>query len=339
MSTRRSFLAGLGAAAVGSLLPTGRLVRLAEAFAPPLYPPIDLSYFETPLSPAPADLKFGYAAITWGGQDLQAIEDIAAVGFPGIQLRSNVLKEFGARPAALREILAKHRLTMVALSSGGVNIDPAAEVRVIDEHARNARFVHDVGGLYLQVTDQRPKDRAVDAADMRRLGTLLTEIGKRTADVGVPLGYHNHMGTIGEKPDDVDRILDAADPRYVKLELDVAHYHQGGGDPVRAIRRYADRLLFLHLKDVENVNGSGRSGESGRSGGPPDRPSYRFVELGRGKVNLPGVFAALSDVKFRGWAVVELDSVPDKARTPKDSALIARRYLEEHGYLHTVGSD
>jgi len=157
------------------------------------------------------------------------------------------------------------------------------------------------------------------------LGKLLTEIGKRTADVGVPLGYHNHMGTIGEKPDDVDRILDAADPRYVRLELDVAHYHQGGGDPVRAIRRYADRLLFLHLKDAERVEG--------------DRPSYRFVELGRGKVNLPGVFAALNDVKFRGWAVVELDSVPDKARTPKDSALIAKRYLEEHGYLHPVGSD
>ena len=40
MSLRRTFLAGIGAAAVGSLLPTDRLVRLAEAFAPPLYPPI-----------------------------------------------------------------------------------------------------------------------------------------------------------------------------------------------------------------------------------------------------------------------------------------------------------
>ena len=62
------------------------------------------------------------------------------------------------------------------------------------------------------------------------------------------------------------------------------------------------------------------------------------MELGRGKVNLTGVLAALEDVKFRGWAIVELDSVPDNARTPKESALISRRYLEEHGYLHTVGS-
>jgi inosose dehydratase len=131
------------------------------------------------------------------------------------------------------------------------------------------------------------------------------------------------MGTIGEKPDDVDRILDASDPHYVKLELDVAHYTQGGGDPVRAIRRYSDRLLFLHLKDVETVRG-----------GQP----YRFVELGRGRVNLAGVFDALKAVKFRGWAVVELDAVPDNARTPKESALISKQYLQQHGYLHTVGT-
>jgi inosose dehydratase len=324
MPSRRTFLAGLGAAAVGSLVPVH---RFAEAFAPPLYPPIDLSYFDTPVSRAAADIKFGYAAITWNGDDRQAIDDIAAVGFPGIQLRSNVLTAFGDRPAVLREILAKHQLTMVALSSGSVTIDPSAETRMLDDHARNARFVHDVGGLYLQVTDQRPKDGApgnIDAADIRRLGRLLTEIGKRTADIGVPLGYHNHMGTIGEKPEDVDRILDAADPRYVKLELDVAHYYQGGGDPVQAIRRHADRLLFLHVKDVESTSG--------------DRQSYRFVELGRGKVNLQGVFAALNGVKFRGWAVVELDSVPDKTRTPKESAVISKRFLEEHGYFHTVGS-
>ena len=320
MTSRRTFIASLGAAAFGSLLRIDETI----AFAPPLYPPIDLSYFGTPVSPAPADLKFGYAAITWGGRDREAIEDIASVGFPGIQLRSNVLKEFGDRPAALRDLLAKHRLTLVALSSGGVNIDPSVESRVIEEHTRNARFVHDVGGLYLQVTDQRPKDRAIEPADMVRLGKLLTEIGKRTADLGVPLGYHNHMGTIGEKPDAVDRILEAADPRYVKLELDVAHYHQGGGDPVRAIRRYAERLLFLHLKDVEPTAGG--------------QQPYRFVELGRGKVNLTGVVEALKDVKFRGWLIVELDAVPDNARTPKESALIAKHYLEEHGYLHTLGT-
>ncbi len=312
---RREFLVGMGAAAAataGSSFPA-ETVWSAE----PLYPPMDLSYFDTPITPAPAEIRIGYASITWGGNDRQATEDIAALGFHGIQLRANVLKEFGS-PAELRDLLEKHQLKMIALSSGAVRIDPALEAEEIAKHTANAKFVHDVGGLYLQVTDERPKDRAITAADYKRLGWLISEIGKRAADLGVSLGYHNHMGSLGERPEEVDQILQAADPRYAKLELDVAHYFQGGGDPAKAIEKYSDRLLFLHIKDVQPLPGNTDS----------KRP-YRFVELGRGKVDLPAVFEALHKVNFRGWAIVELDVVPDKTRTPKESGAISKKYLEE----------
>jgi inosose dehydratase len=270
----------------------------------------------------PAALQFGYAAITWQGQDKQAIEDVAAVGFKGIQLRTSTLPEFGDRPAALKELLAKHGLTMVAFSSGGVRIDPEFESEDLAIHSKHARFVRDVGGLYLQLTDSRPK-RQLQPVDYRRLGQLLTEIGKRTAEIGVPVAYHNHMNAIGERPEEVDWVLDATDPRYVKVLLDVAHYQQGGGDPAAAIRKYAERILFLHIKDVE-------SPLPGHTGDP--MRSYRFVELGRGRVDLKAVFAALEAVRFKGWAVVELDSVPDKARSPKESAVIAKQFLHKLGY-------
>src|SRR5260370_8424003 len=214
---------------------------------------MDLSYFDRPITPAPADILFGYASITWGGRDRQAIEDIASLGFEGIQVRANGIKEFG-RPTELRDLVEKHQLKMVALSSGGVRIDPALEAEEIAKHTANAKFVHDVGGLYLQVTDERPKDRAITAADYKRLGRLITEIGKRTADLGVSLGYHNHMGSLGERPEEVDQILQAADPRYAKLELDVAHYFQGGGNPAKAIEKFSDRLLFLHIKDLDPLS-------------------------------------------------------------------------------------
>jgi inosose dehydratase len=273
-------------------------------------------------SAAPGDIRFGYAAITWQGQDKQAIEDIAAVGFPGIQLRTSTLPEFGDKPAALKELLAKRGLTMVAFSSGGVRIEPEFEAEDMALHTKHARFVRDVGGLYLQLTDTRPK-RALVPADYRRLGQLLTEIGKRTADLGVPVAYHNHMNSIGERPDEVDWVLEATDPRHVKVLLDVAHYQQGGGDPARAVRKYADRILFLHITDLQ-------SPLAGNTGDP--MRSYRFVELGHGKVDLKAVFAALNDVKFKGWAVVELDAVPDKARTPKESAVIAKQFIQKLGY-------
>src|SRR5215472_1082009 len=240
--SRREFLTGLGALAAAS---TVSRIPAYALFDPPLYPPIDLSYFDTPITPAPAEIRIGYAAITWNGNDRQAVDDISDLGFHGIQLRANALKEFGS-PGELRDLLEKHKLTMVALSSGNVRIDSVVEADEIAKHLANAKFVHDAGGLYLQVTDQKPKDRGVTAADFKSLGRLLTEIGKRTADLGVSLGYHNHMGTLSERPEDLDRILDAADPRYVKLELDVAHYFQGGGGPAKAIEKYRDRLLFLH---------------------------------------------------------------------------------------------
>jgi inosose dehydratase len=296
--SRREFIAGIGAVAALAALRSN-----ASSFAMP---------------PAPSDISFGYAAITWNGNDTQAITDVAAVGFKGIQLRTSVLPEFEKRPAALRDLLAANHLKFVAFSSGGIRIAPGTESEEIAKHVRNATFVRDAGGLYLQVTDSaRTKDRKPTADDFKQLGRVMSEIAKRVGDLGVPLGYHNHMGSLGEAPDEVDRILDASDPRYVKFELDIAHYQQGGGDPAKAIRKYRDRLLFLHIKDLE----SPVPGDSTHA--------YRFVELGRGKVDLPAVFAALKEIKFRGWAVVELDAVPDNARTPKESAIICKQYLEE----------
>lgn len=270
----------------------------------------------------PDDLRFGYAAITWQDKDLDAIREIGEVGFHGIQLRSPILKEFGDKPAALKEILDRQQLTLVALSSGNLRIDPVVEKDDLALHASHARFVKAAGGRYLQIIDTRPK-RSLVRDDYTRLGRLLTELGKRSADAGVPLAYHPHMNSIGERPGEVRQVVDASDPRFVKLVFDVAHYQMGGGDPVKGIHEYRDRLLFLHIKDLETPV-PGDTGDLSRS--------YRFVELGRGQVDLKAVFKALADVTFRGWAVVELDKVPDARRTPKESARISKAFLEGLGF-------
>src|SRR5213082_3832998 len=133
---RREFLWGIGAVTAATAVPSfpDHHLRAGER----LYPPIDLSYFDTPITPAPGEIHLGYASITWNGNDRQAIEDIAALGFPGIQLRSDVLKEF-PNANELRDLLQQHHLTMVALSSGNVSIE-SPEDQEIAKHAANAKY-------------------------------------------------------------------------------------------------------------------------------------------------------------------------------------------------------
>ncbi len=294
--SRRRFMRGIGLCLAGAGVPT------RSAFS----------------SGTSAQLQFGYTAMTWGENERQAIDDISALGYAGIQFRDNAVKEF--QPARLRELLKQRRLTMVALSSGTVDIDPAVEKDQIAQHVAHAQYVRNVGGLYLQVLDKLGAwPRSATPDECTRLGQLLTKIGERTADLGVPLGYHNHLNTISQRPENLERVLDAADPRYVRLELDTAHYLAGGGDPAQAILKYRERILFLHLKDVIDEPMGTEKGQ---------KYPFKFVELGRGRVDLPAVFAALDKIEFKGWAVVELDRVPGKSTTPKESAEISKTYLE-----------
>jgi len=296
--SRRTFLAHAGRVAAAS--------ALAGSFRPAFaaYTGLD-------------KIKFGYAAMTWSKEERQAVDDISSTGFQGVQFRIDATTEF--QPSELRDLLQSKKLTFVALSSGEVSIDPAVESEQISKHVANAKFLRESGGLYLQVLDQlKPYPRTVTSAECVRLGKLLTEIGKRTADLGIPLAYHNHMNTISEHPGNLDLVLQNADPKFVKLLLDTAHSQAGGGNPASAIETYHDRMIFLHLKDFVDIKMTDK-----------DKYPFQWVELGQGRVDFPAVFVALEKVKFNGWAVVELDRVPDKAKTPKQCATISRHYLEE----------
>ena len=319
--TRRRLLAGLATAgAAGMCSPLLQKAGAELAGPARLYPPMDLSVFDTPVDRGAWRMQVGCASITWGSNIDQAIDQISALGYPGVQLLGNVLKTY-PDPEKVKAALEAHKLVFVALSSGGTQLDPAKEKEMLDEHAQHAKYLHTAGGKYLQVIGAgNPKDGPPKwtAADYKRQGYLLTEIGKRAAEFGIQTGFHNHMNTIGQEPQATDAIMAAADPKYVKLELDVAHYLQGGGDPAAAVRKYGRRVLFLHLKDT-TPSTSARGG-------------YQFAELGQGRVDFKALFAALKETHFRGWGIVELDGErPGSTRTPEESAQMSKQYLESLG--------
>jgi inosose dehydratase len=312
MSTsRRNFLAGLASA--GALASVPRATRAAMA-AGPLYPPMNLSMFDAPVHHGETEIRLGCAAITWNDNAAKAIDDISADGFAGIQLRAPTLEQF-PDPHALRDLLAEKKLTLVALSSGSASLDAAQRQAQLELHVKHAQYAHEARGLYMQLISATAKPDQTFTSDQYKLqGEIFTEIGKRIADYGVRLGFHNHMNSVGQAPEAIEAILNASDPNYVHLLLDVAHYLEGGGDPVAAIHKYERRILFVHFKDVKNAPAPG---------------GYEWVEVGHGRVDFPGVIGALNKIHYRGWGVVELDRVPNgETLTPKEANAVSLHYLE-----------
>jgi inosose dehydratase len=298
MPTRRDILVTLGAAAIAAARPQSLGGQTA-----------------------PQAIRFACHTMTWGDDYARGIAEIGAAGFGGVQLRTNVLARFGEKPAELKALLADNRVAFVCFSSGNVALAPEREAETIALHERHARFVGAAGGTFLQVTDERPKDGQPTADDRKRMGALLTTIGQKVSAHGVKLAYHNHMGNLGERPDEIADVLGQTDPAAVTFLLDVAHYAQAGGDVATAIRTHAPRLGLLHVKDVRTVPRPAT--------GPANAPTYQFVELGRGRVDLPGTFAALKDVGYRGWAILELDAVPDPGGSASASMQTSKSYIQQ----------
>ena len=119
--TRRNFLYQAGLLTTASLLPW-------DIFA------------KTP------NLKLAYSAITWGGKDLDAMQDIASLGFKGVQLRANAYDNYKTKVQELKEQIVANNLQLPMFSSGNVEIDPAKEASTIDIHVAHASFVKALGG-------------------------------------------------------------------------------------------------------------------------------------------------------------------------------------------------
>ena len=62
--------------------------------------------------------------------------------------------------------------------------------------------------------------------------------------------YHYHMGTMVQKLEETDRLMELTDPALVHLLVDTGHAHYAGDDPLSIVRKYGRRIRNVHLKDI-----------------------------------------------------------------------------------------
>lgn len=318
--SRRQFISQLGLASVASTLPASFLFSCGnENKGETTENKVDSTATQPVEMPVRnSKITWGCSIITWGDETMKGIEEIAGLGFKGVQLRSNLYKEYSEKAGELKAVLDKYSLALPIFSSGNVEIDKAKEKETIEMHVNHAKFISQLGGKYLQLTNSaRPKDRQPTSEELVRLATVMNEIGKRTNEIGIMPIYHNHMKQLGETPEEVDIIVENCNPQYVNFLLDIAHYFQGGGDPAKAVIYHKEKLKALHIKDVADLEKEGKT-------------SYQFVELGTGKMNLPDLFAALEEIKFEGWVIDELDGIPQgSTRSALECHQVTKKYIEE----------
>ncbi len=122
----------------------------------------------------------------------------------------------------------------------------------------------------------------------------------------VKLALEPHYGNVLEQPDDFARVLDAIPDPRLGICVDTGHFHAAGVDTVGFIRRFASRIVNVHLKDHRGAVSVG---------------------IGRGEIHLAAEIAALREVGYEGDLTVELE-VEDPHNLP--------RYTEE-AYIYLSG--
>jgi inosose dehydratase len=181
----------------------------------------------------------------------------------------------------------------------------------------------DTTGAYLEPAQLEPDQwtTMVRAAD--ELGRVVAE------EYGLRLQFHPHADSHVETQEQTERFLADTDLRYVNLCLDTGHLAYRRADTVEIIRRYPDRVGYVHVKqmDPEVVDRAekedlafGQAVALGASCEPP-----------KGLPDVPSVVAALSEVDAELFVVVEQDMYPVDFDVPAPVAARTREYLNAVG--------
>lgn len=177
--------------------------------------------------------------------------------------------------------------------------------------------------------ERRPELGPEQWAELLRTLDAATEVA---GEHGLRMAVHPHLATVLERPDDVRRVLDGS---AAMLCLDTGHYTVGGGDPAALAREAANRIGYVHLKDVdERLAEAVRAGRLGFLGAVREG---LFCPLGRGDVDVAAAIRALVDAGYSGWMVLEQDVMLDASPAPGTGPV--RDVRDSVGYVRPLVGD
>ncbi len=269
-------------------------------------------------------MKFAYEANAWGGVigtpgavtsigsgfyetpgDVRpTLEAIAAAGYTGVELFDGNLLPYEDSIEDFVGAVRSNGLEVAAVYSGGHFIYPDAHEDELARFDRSIGLAAAVGARHYVVGGGAVRSSGPRNEDYSVAGAFLDTVSERARAAGLIASYHPHLGSLAQAPDQIDALFAAT---TIGMCADVAHIAAGGGDPVAIIRRYADRLAYVHLKDV-------------------DLKTNAFLPLGEGDLDLGAIIDAVVDAGYQDWVTVELDGYQGDQ---SDAAVKSLTFLRE----------
>lgn len=265
----------------------------------------------------------------------EAFRDLRDVGFDAV--KADVPDDMS--PAAYAEWIAGYGL---APSIGLFNSPFDETVDLAREVERARRFAGAQVALGLDRTmvssmslPARMAEPAVGAGfDAGRLSRAIDGVAavcRALQAEGLRPLHHSHVGGVFETEDEIVRLLDDLGPDVIGFGPDTGHLRWAGIEPAPFIRRYADRIGGIHLKDVyaDYLMPAGRKGMSYQQ---VQRTGRLWAEPGLGVVDLDAVLAAIP-AGYDGDFMIEVDepSVGSKRESHRISLEWARSALHPPG--------
>lgn len=293
------------------------------------------------------DVRLGIAPIAWTNDDMpelggeisfeQCIDEMALAGYVG----SEVGNKYPRDPKVLKAALEPRGLQIASAWFSSFLTTKELE-ETVSEFIMHRDFLHAMGAKVIVVAEQGHSiqgqmDTPLHAnkpifteSEWQRLVDGLHRLGELAHEKGMEIVYHHHMGTGVQTYEEVERLMNATDPKRVSLLLDTGHISFAGGDSLDLIKNFGSRIKHVHFKDlraemellVETENLSFL--QAVKKG--------VFTVPGDGRIDFEPIIAALNEMDYKGWIIVEAEQDPALA-PPLEYARKARAYIKEKAGL------
>ena len=286
-------------------------------------------------------IKLGIAPIAWSNDDMpelggettleQCLSEASKAGFTGIE-------SGGKFPKNSKELIPKLEKENLQLCSGwyGATLlknPPKEEFKLMRGQMDLFKDCKSPCMVFAEVTNSVQGDPKIPLSKKPKLSkdewklliSRINEISKMMIDENMPLAYHHHMGTVIETEDETRRLIESTSDS-VKLLIDTGHMLFAGGNSIKLIEDFMERIIHVHCKDIrKNVLEKSLKNDS------TFRQAFldgAFTVPGDGCIDYKPFLTVLKNRNYKGWLVVEAEQDPAKAN-PFEYAKIGYDYLSK----------